>query len=123
VWLSFFMLMLTGAFDNVSVVIRSTLIQVRTPNAMRGRVSAVNSVFIGMSNELGSFESGLAARLMGLVPSVVFGGIGSIIVVVGCALKWPEISRLGPLDELGDEGDPELAADIPCTALEIEGHQ
>ena len=123
VWLSFFMLVLTGAFDNISVVVRSTLMQMRTPDAMRGRVSAVNSVFIGMSNELGAFESGAAAKLMGLVPSVVFGGIGSIVVVVLCALKWPEVARLGPLDKLGDEGDPALAADIPCSALDVEGHR
>lgn len=123
VWLSFAMLALTGAFDNVSVVVRSTLIQMRTPDAMRGRVSAVNSVFIGMSNELGAFESGVAARLMGLVPSVVFGGVGSIVVVILCALRWPEIARLGPLDKLGDEGDVTLAGDIPCSPLDVEGHR
>lgn len=122
-WLSFLMLALTGAFDNISVVVRSTLIQVRTPDSMRGRVSAVNSVFIGMSNELGAFESGAAARLFGLVPSVVLGGIGSIVVALVCPAIWPEMARLGPLDRLGEEGDPKLAAAIPCTALEVEGHQ
>jgi predicted MFS family arabinose efflux permease len=122
-WLSFLMLAATGALDNISVVVRSTLIQVRTPDAMRGRVSAVNSVFIGMSNELGAFESGAAARLVGLVPSVVFGGVGSIVVALLCPTIWPEMARLGALDKLGDEGDPDLAAAIPCTALEVEGHQ
>lgn len=123
VWLSLAMLALTGAFDNVSVVVRSTLIQVRTPDAMRGRVAAVNSVFIGMSNELGSFESGLAARLLGLVPSVIFGGVGSVVVAIACGRAWPELARLGPLDQLGDQGDPKLAGDVPCSPLEIEGHR
>jgi MFS family permease len=108
-WLSFLMLVLTGAFDNISVVVRSTLIQVRTPDSMRGRVSAVNSVFINMSNELGAFESGVAARFLGLVPSVVFGGIGSIVVVALCVWKWPELARLGPLNKLGEDGPESLA--------------
>ena len=105
VWLSFVMLALTGAFDNISVVVRSTLVQVRTPDSMRGRVSAVNSVFINMSNELGAFESGVAARFLGLVHSVVIGGVGSIVVVGLCAWKWPEITKLGPLDQLGEEDE------------------
>ncbi len=121
--LSFLMLFLTGAFDNISVVVRSTLIQVRTPDAMRGRVSAVNSIFIGMSNEVGAFESGVAARLLGTVPSVVLGGIGCVIVVILSALKWPEIGRLGPLDRLNEPGDIVVAADIPCTPVEVEGHR
>ena len=121
--LSFLMLLLTGAFDNISVVVRSTLIQVRTPDAMRGRVSAVNSIFIGMSNEVGTFESGVAARLLGTVPSVVFGGVGCVAVVILTALKWPEIARLGPLDRLTEPGDPVIAADVPCSAAEVEGHR
>jgi MFS family permease len=91
---SFAMLLLTGAFDNVSVVIRSTLVQMLTPDAMRGRVSAVNSIFVGMSNDLGSFESGLAARFLGPVGSVVSGGIGSLLVVLAVAWRWPQLAKL-----------------------------
>jgi MFS family permease len=79
--LSGFLLILSGAFDNVSVVIRGTILQLYTPDEMRGRVASVNSIFIGSSNELGAFESGVAAKLMGLVPSVVFGGIMTLAVV------------------------------------------
>jgi MFS family permease len=96
--LSFVMLALTGALDNVSVVVRGTLVQVLTPDAMRGRVSAVNSVFIGSSNELGAFESGVTARWFDPVASVVGGGIGTILVVVAVMALWPEVLRLGPLD-------------------------
>jgi len=92
--LSLAMLFLLGAFDNISVVIRSTLLMVRTPDSMRGRVSAVNSVFIGASNELGAFESGFAARLMGTVGATVFGGVGTILVVIIVALMWPELRKL-----------------------------
>jgi hypothetical protein len=79
--LSGLMLILSGAFDNVSVVIRGTILQLFTSDDMRGRVASVNSIFIGSSNELGAFESGVAAKLMGLVPSVVFGGIMTLVVV------------------------------------------
>jgi MFS family permease len=79
--LSGLLLILSGAFDNVSVVIRGTILQLFTPDEMRGRVASVNSIFIGSSNELGAFESGVAAKLMGLVPSVVFGGIMTLAVV------------------------------------------
>jgi MFS family permease len=79
--LSGLLLILSGAFDNVSVVIRATILQLFTPDEMRGRVASVNSIFIGSSNELGAFESGVAAKLMGLVPSVVFGGIMTLAVV------------------------------------------
>ena len=79
--LSGILLILSGAFDNISVVIRGTILQLFTPDEMRGRVASVNGIFIGSSNELGAFESGVAARLMGLVPSVVFGGIMTLIVV------------------------------------------
>jgi hypothetical protein len=96
-WLSFLMLLLTGAFDNVSVVVRHTLVQWLTPDAMRGRVSAVNNIFIGSSNELGAFESGATAALFGPVLSVVAGGIGTILVVLGIYWKWPEVRRLGPI--------------------------
>jgi MFS family permease len=104
--LSFVMLALTGAFDNVSVVVRGTLVQVLTPDAMRGRVSAVNSVFIGSSNELGAFESGLTADWFGPVASVVGGGIGTIGVVIAVMLAWPEILRLGPLHQVGQSVTP-----------------
>jgi MFS family permease len=79
--LSGILLILSGAFDNVSVVIRGTILQLYTPDEMRGRVASVNSIFIGSSNELGAFESGVTAKLMGLVPSVVFGGIMTLVVV------------------------------------------
>jgi MFS family permease len=79
--LSGVLLILSGAFDNVSVVIRATILQLFTPDDMRGRVASVNSIFIGSSNELGAFESGVAAKLMGLVPSVVFGGLMTLAVV------------------------------------------
>jgi MFS family permease len=98
-WLSWAMLFLTGALDNISVVVRSTLMQVLTPDAMRGRVSAVNSVFVGSSNELGGFESGLLAQLFGPVASVVAGGIGTLLVVLAVALGWPQVRQLGMLYE------------------------
>ena len=98
-WLSFGMLFLTGLFDNVSVVVRHTLVQLRTPNEMRGRVSAVNSMFIGSSNELGGFESGLVARLFGPVVSVVSGGIGTLMVVGVWARLFPGLRRFGRLSQ------------------------
>ncbi len=97
-WLSFAMLFICGAVDNVSVVVRHTLVQLLTPDEMRGRVSAVNSLFIGTSNELGGFESGLVAQLFGPVISVVSGGVGTILVVIATALNWPEIRKYGRLD-------------------------
>ncbi|MDP9314461.1 MAG: MFS transporter [Chloroflexota bacterium] len=96
--LSFLMLGLLGAFDNVSVVIRHTLLLVLTPDELRGRISAVNSVFIGASNELGGFESGVAAALLGPITAVAAGGIGTILVVLVVALVWPEMRRLGRLE-------------------------
>lgn len=98
-WLSLLMLFLTGVFDNVSVVIRHTLIQLLTPDYMRGRVSAVNMVFIGASNELGGLESGLVAHWFGAVFSVVSGGIGTLIVVALTALWSPQLRVLGRLNE------------------------
>ncbi len=80
-WLSGLLLLLSGLFDSVSVVIRGTILQLYTPEHMRGRVGSVNSIFIGSSNELGAFESGVTAKLMGLVPSVAFGGIMTLVVV------------------------------------------
>jgi len=98
--LSMAMLFLTGAFDNVSVVIRGTLVQVLTPDAMRGRVSAVNAIFISSSNQLGDFESGMTAQWFGPVASVVAGGIGTIVVVVCVMWRWPETLRLGSLHKI-----------------------
>jgi MFS family permease len=98
-WLSFVMLLITGALDNISVVVRGTLVQTLTPDAMRGRVSAVNGLFIGSSNELGGFESGMVARLFGPVASVVAGGIGTILVVIAAARIWPRLRHLGSLHE------------------------
>lgn len=79
------------------MVVRHTLVQVLTPDSMRGRVSAVNNIFIGTSNELGALESGLTAAFFGPVISVVGGGIGTILVVLATAWKWPEIRRIGRL--------------------------
>ncbi len=92
--LSLALLFIGGLFDNVSVVIRATIIQLFTPNEMRGRVSAVNGIFIGSSNELGSFESGLAAKFMGLVPSVIFGGSMTLIVVAVIRRFAPKLKTL-----------------------------
>lgn len=98
-WLAFFMLFLTGAFDNVSVVIRQTLTQLLTPDHMRGRVSAVSSVFIGASNELGGFESGMTAYWFGPVASVVLGGIGTLLVVLLTGIVSPQLRTLGGLHD------------------------
>lgn len=95
-------LIVMGALDNVSVVIRHVLVQARTPANLRGRVSAVNSVFIESSNELGAFESGLVARFFGPVASVVSGGIGTLVIVAGVALLFPQLRRLDTL-EIADE--------------------
>jgi MFS family permease len=107
-WVSMFMLFLCGVVDNISVVVRHTLVQMLTPDEKRGRVSAVNSLFIGTSNELGGFESGMVAHWFGpalgntiatgAVVSVVSGGVGTILVVLAVAWIWPEIRRYGRLD-------------------------
>jgi len=95
------MLLFLGAMDNISVVIRGTLLLTQTPDVMRGRISAVNSIFIGISNELGSFESGLAAALFGPLIAAVAGGIGTIIVVLIVARVWPEMRQLKMLTPEG----------------------
>ncbi|MBI3852230.1 MAG: MFS transporter [Verrucomicrobia bacterium] len=97
-WFAMVMLFVCGAVDNISVVVRHTLVQLLTPDAKRGRVSAVNSLFIGTSNELGGFESGFVAHLLGPVFAVVSGGMGTVLVVVATALIWPEIRKYGRLD-------------------------
>ena len=91
-YLSLGLLMLSGMFDNISVIIRATTLQLITPDEMRGRVASVNSIFIGSSNEIGSFESGVAAKLMGLIPSVIFGG-GMTLLVVGITAKFAPLLR------------------------------
>lgn len=93
------MLVVSGAADNVSAVIRATLIQVRVPPAMLGRVSSVNAIFIGSSNELGAFESGVAARLMGVVPSVVFGGTMTLLAVAAVTWRLKEVRQLGAIQQ------------------------
>lgn len=93
-WLAFTMLFMTGAFDNVSVVVRHSILQLMTPDNMRGRVSAINNIFVGSSNEIGAFESGLAARIMGLIPSIVFGGGMTILVVLGIHKINPKLKSL-----------------------------
>jgi MFS family permease len=106
--LSLALLAVSGALDNISVVIRITLEQMVVPDAIRGRVSAVHSVFIGMSNELGELESGLAATLLGAVPAIVLGGAGAIVVVGIVAIAWPALTKMPPLAEL-------KPADAPAT--------
>jgi MFS family permease len=97
-WLSLLLLLISGMVDNVSVIIRSTLLTLRTPQHMLGRVSAVNQIFIGSSNEIGSFESGVAAKLLGTVRSVVFGGLMTLAVVGVTAWKIPPLRKLDQLE-------------------------
>lgn len=93
-WFSLILLGLSGAFDSISVIIRSTLMQTLTPEHMKGRVSSVNNIFVGSSNEIGAFESGFAARLLGVVPSVVLGGCMTLLVVSVTAWKADKLRRL-----------------------------
>jgi hypothetical protein len=93
-WVSLAALGVSGMFDTVSVVVRSTLLQVLTPEHLLGRVSSVNAIFIGSSNEIGAFESGVAARLLGTVPSVVAGGVATLGVVAITAWRVPELREL-----------------------------
>ncbi len=93
-WLAWLILAISGVLDGISVVIRQTILQLATPDQMRGRVSAINGIFIGSSNEFGAVESGLAAKLMGLVPSVIFGGCMTLAVVGFTAIKAPKLRRL-----------------------------
>jgi MFS family permease len=93
-WFAAFLLMLTGVCDGVSVVLRTTIMQLATPDAMRGRVASINGIFIGSSNELGAFESGVAARLMGLIPSVIFGGTMTLAIVSATACMAPQLRKL-----------------------------
>jgi MFS family permease len=134
--LSFAMLAMTGALDNISVVVRATLVQVLTPDDMRGRVSAVNVIFIESSNKLGDFESGMTAELFtrlalwypwavpeslppevfGPVASVVFGGVGTLVVVLAVAARWPQVLRLGPLHRVGEPEPPPVPSEASGVA-------
>lgn len=97
-YLSIFVLAISGAFDNISVVVRGTIMQSLIPADMKGKVYAVNSIFIGSSNEIGAFESGVAAKAMGVVPSVVFGGTMTLLVVIFTAIKAPKLKKLNFID-------------------------
>jgi MFS family permease len=97
-WLSLVALVVLGAADMVSVVVRGTLVQVSTPDAMRGRVSAVNMLFIGASNELGEFESGLTAAWLGVIPATVLGGVGTLLVVFLWWRLFPTLRRADRLE-------------------------
>jgi len=99
VWLSMLALAVSGAADNVSVVIRLTLMQLDTPDALRGRVSAVNSIFIGASNQLGEFESGALAAWLGPVASVVLGGIGTLLVAAAWFRLFPDLAKRDTLQK------------------------
>jgi len=98
--LSFIMLMLTGAFDNISVVIRHSLVPLLTPDRMRGRVFAVNQIFVGSSNELGGLESGLSAWWLGAKLSVVLGGVASLLVVMLVGAGFKQVRDLGSLHDV-----------------------
>lgn len=107
-WLSVFFLVLSGAFDGVSMVVRGTIMQLLTPDHMRGRVSAVNSMFIFSSNEIGAFESGTAAKLLGLVPSVVFGGSFTALLSGLVAWRAPNLRRT----VVNEKGEVEIAGEV-----------
>ncbi len=93
-YLSIVILIISGAFDNISVVIRTTIVQTMTPDHMRGRVSSISSIFIGSSNEIGAFESGFAAKFLGLIPSVIFGGSMTVLVVAITSKLAPKLKKL-----------------------------
>jgi len=101
--LSMVALALVGAMDMVSVVVRATLVQIATPDEMRGRVNAVDMIFIGASNELGQFESGITAQWFGAVPAVILGGIGTLIVTGLWAYGFPELRRFEKLTSMRGE--------------------
>jgi hypothetical protein len=98
IWLSVLALALMGACDMISVYVRETLIQLWTPDAVRGRVNAVNMVFIGASNELGEFRAGLSAAWIGAVPAVIVGGIGTMTVALLWAIWFPQLRKVKHLD-------------------------
>jgi predicted MFS family arabinose efflux permease len=102
-WVSLKALLLSGMIDGVSMMIRQTILQLKTPEDMRGRVASVNSIFIGSSNELGAFESGLTAKLMGTVRAVIFGGCMTVMTVVGTGFAFPDLRSLDLTDDM-EEG-------------------
>ena len=102
-WLSVIALFLSGAVDGVSMIIRQTILQLKTPDNMRGRVASVNSIFVGSSNELGAFESGLAAKLLGTVTAVVFGGCMTLLTVGTTALVSPTFRKLDLSKDVEDQ--------------------
>ena len=101
-WLSVFALFMYGLTDGVSMIIRQTILQLKTPDEFRGRVASVNSIFVGSSNELGAFESGATAKLMGTVPAVVFGGVMTILTVGFTAIKFPKFRKLDLTNEMNE---------------------
>jgi MFS family permease len=105
--LSFLCLFLAGMFDGVSVVIRHSILQLKTPEEIKGRVSSINMMFISSSNELGAFESGATARLMGTVPAVVFGGIMTLLVVIFTKFSAPALQHI----QLADDSDKETKSE------------
>jgi MFS family permease len=117
--LSFASLLVLGASDMVSVVVRSTVVQLRTPHDMRGRVSAVNMMFVVASSELGEMESGLTAAWLGAVPAVVVGGLGTLLVVAIYTLIFPDLRAV---DRLEDAGKPagERPPPVPTAAAPLE---
>lgn len=104
-WISLVALFLSGVFDGVSVVIRQTILQLKTPDNMRGRVASVNSMFVGSSNELGAFESGVAAKLLGTVRSVVFGGSMTLLIVLTTGIFSPKLRKLDLLSKDEDKAN------------------
>jgi MFS family permease len=106
-WVSMLALFICGFADNISVIVRHTLVQLLTPDEMRGRVSAVNNLFIGTSNELGGFESGLVSNYLGPVFSVVSGGVATILTVIAVAGYWPEIRKYGRLVQAEPVQEPQ----------------
>jgi MFS family permease len=106
-------LLVLGAVDSISVIIRSTLLQVLTPDELRGRVAAVNAIFVNTSNEIGEFESGVTAGLFGTVRAVCAGGILTLITVGAVAAKWPTLLSLGPLDEIKPAELPSELSESP----------
>jgi MFS family permease len=106
-WVSLLALFFSGVFDGISVVIRQTILQLKTPDHMRGRVSAVNSMFVGSSNELGAFESGVTAKLMGTVTAVVFGGSMTLIIVAFTGIISPSFRKLDLRKDLEEHENQE----------------
>lgn len=114
--LSWVCLLFTGVFDEISVLVRQTLEQLITPDHLRGRVASINHIFIGFSNQFGAFWAGSTARLLGLVPSVVIGGVCSIAVALVVIRVFPKLARLGPLSTLSPAQEPEVIAPLPSNA-------